>query len=258
MASCSTSRSARFWLALSVAVAGGAVGFAPTVALAEDPAPGAMPTTPVPAALMTGLAAHAQRFEDMKKRGGFLFSGKMEELASDGKVDETKEIVVRITPRPEPASPIAEVIKYLENGADKTDEARKKAEERKAKPKKKSDKELHFPFLASEQRRYTFGVAERSADGRARIVFRPLEPAEDAIKGSAWVDEATGEVLSMGFSFSKNPIFIDHVDIQITFGMATPLGRAPSQIAFDGRGGFLVIRKHYRGHATFSEPKVAF
>lgn len=229
------------------------------LARAEEPAPGAMATTPVPAQLMTGLAAHAQKFEDMKKRGGFLFSGKLEEIEKDGKVGDTKEIVVRYTPRPDPPSPITEVIKYLENGADKTDEAKKKAEERKAKPKKKDrDKDIHLPFLASEQARYTFGLAEKTADGRARIVFRPLEPAEDAIKGSAWVDEKSGEVLSMGFSFSKNPMFIDHVEIQIVFGMATPLGRAPSQIAFDGKGGLLVIRKHYRGQATFSEPKVAF
>ncbi len=253
MASRSTFAALLFSLVTAAAV------FTPSLSRAEDPAPGAMATTPVPATLMTGLASHAQKFEEMKKRGGFLFSGKMEEVEKDGTIGDTKEIVVRYTPRPDPASPIADVIKYLENGADKTDEAKKKAEERKAKPKKKDpDKELHLPFLASEQHRYTFGVAERSPDGRARIVFRPLEPAENAIKGSAWVDEKSGEVLSLGFSLSKNPVFIDHVEIQIVFGMATPLGRAPSQLAFDGKGGFLVIRKHYRGQATFSEPKVAF
>lgn len=252
------SRSAVFALGFTVLAAG--LVIAPSISRAEEPAPGAMATSPVPAALMTGLAAHAQKFEDMKKRGGFLFSGKLEEVEKDGQIGDTKEIVVRVTPRPDPASPITEVIKYLENGADKTDEAKKKAEERKAKPRKKDDrnKDLHLPFLGSEQARYTFGLAEKSADGRARIVFRPLEPAEDAIKGSAWVDEKTGEVLSMGFSFSKNPMFIDHVEIQIVFGMTTPLGRAPSQVAFDGKGGLLVIRKHYRGSATFSEPKVAY
>ena len=86
-----------------------------------------------------------------------------------------------------------------------------------------------------------------------RINFNPKTPAEDAIKGSAWVDETSKEVLSVGFSLSKNPAFIDHVDVTIVFGLPTQLGRAPSAISFDGRGGFF-IRKHYRGSATITDP----
>lgn len=210
---------------------------------------------------MSGLAKHAQQFEDMKKRGGFLFAGKLEEIDGDGKPSDTKEITMRYLPRPEPQQPIADIIKYLENGEDKTDDARKKVDEKRAERRKKREKEkdkLHLPFLPTEQPRYVFALAEHGANNRARITFFPKEPADDAIKGSAWVDEQSGEILSMGFSLSKNPMFIDHIEVQITFGLPTPLGRAPSQIAFDGRGGFLVIRKHFRGRATFSEPQVAF
>lgn len=40
--------------------------------------------------------------------------------------------------------------------------------------------------------------------------------------------------------------------------LQTPLGRAPSKIDVDVRGGFLVTRKHYRGSATISNPRVSF
>jgi|GEM_PF-1141436 len=230
-------------------------------AAAETTAPGAAPVA-VPQALMNGLAVHAARFEDMKRRGAFLFAGKLEEVDGDGRTTETKEISVRVTPRPQPeARPLVDILRYLENGKDKTDEARKKALESQDKPKKKDrDKDLKLPFHASQQGRYVFTLGERDPanPSRVRIAFVPKEPAEDALKGSAWVDESTSEILSMGFSFSKNPTFVDHVEVTIVFGLSTPLGRAPSRVAFDGRGGFLFIRKHYRGSATLSEPRVAF
>jgi hypothetical protein len=162
---------------------------------------------------------------------------------------------------------ITNVIRYTENGKDKTADAQKRATERRAKrlgdPEKQAEerkKDLKLPFHANEQSRYVFSVVERDAaqPSHVRIAFSPKSPAENAIKGSAWVDENELEVLSIGFSFSKNPIFVDHVDIRIVFGLPTELGRAPSTLSFDGRGGFLFIRKHYRGTATLSDPRVAF
>jgi len=232
-------------------------------AVAAPPAgTGASAGAAVPASLLQGLAKHADAFEQMKRRGAFTFSGKMEELDGDGKPSEVKEIVLRATPRRDPElQPITDVVKYVENGTDKTAEAREKSKERNAKPtKKKKDRDYRLPFLASQQPRYVFTLAERDPvhAERVKIAFVPLEPAEDALKGSAWVDETAGEVLSVGFSLSKNPTFIDHIEVTIVFGLPTPLGRAPSRLSFDGRGGFLFIRKHYRGTGTISEPRVAF
>ena len=61
----------------------------------------------------------------------------------------------------------------------------------------------------------------------------------------------------MGFVFSKNPGLVDRVEVGVTFGLATPLGPAPSKITFDARGGLLFVRKHYRGSASISEPRLA-
>lgn len=245
---------------LVAAFAGLLVLGAPSASRADE----AGASAAVPEALMSGLAQHATRFEEMKKRGAFTFSGHMEEVDGDGKATDPKDIVVRSTPTGKPRDRVNVVIRCTENGEDKTAEAQKKADESRAKrlkdPNNDRGKELHLPFLPTEQPRYVFTMAERdpAQPSRVRIVFAPKVPAEDAIKGSAWVDEKEREVLSMGFSFSKNPMFIDHVEVKIVFDLPTQLGRAPSKVSFDGRGGFLFIKKHYRGTATLSDPRVAF
>jgi len=237
---------------------------APATARADE-APAAAAPVAVSDALMAGLAQHGARFEDMKKRGAFTLSGRIEEVDGSGRGSDAKEILLRSTPTGAPRDRITQVVRYMEDGKDKTSEAQTKANERRAKRLKDPStddrgKDLKLPFLAAEQARYVFSVAERDPANaaRVRIAFAPKKPAEDAIKGSAWVDENEREVLSMGFSFSKNPIFIDHVEVTIVFGMSTALGRAPSKLSFDGRGGFLFIRKHYRGTATLSDARVAF
>ena len=256
----------RIWvgaLGLSFVLALGAA----SPAQADAPAVEAPAVTPVPDTLMAGLANHCARFEDMKKRGAFTMSGKIEELEKDGTASETKEITLRSTPTTTPMDRITNVMKYTENGKDKTADAQKRSDERRAKRlkdpserKEAEKKDMHLPFLASEQSRYVFSLAERDANNphRVRVAFTPKVPAEDAFKGSAWADESTGDLLSLGFSLSKNPTFVDHVEITILFGLPTPLGSAPARISFDGRGGFLFIHKHFRGVATLSDPGVAF
>jgi len=236
----------RYVLVLSLALASASVT-APVVA---DPAPSAEL-----APLLPRLAAHAVRFEQMKRRGSYTLSGHLEELDRSGHVDATKDMTVRVIATP--AERRTEIVRYLEDGADKTAEARRKAEKRRAEAKKDAARDLHLPFLSSEQGKYVFEVAEREP-GRVRVAFRPLVPAETSFKGSAWVDETTGEILTVGFSPSKNPTFVDHIDVTMRFDLETPLGRAPSSFTFDARGGFLVLRKHYRGSATISDPKLGF
>jgi hypothetical protein len=234
---------------------------APGSGQADDAAPAPSAAAPSLGPVLARVARHAAQFEEMKRRGTFTMSGRMEELDRSGKVDGVKEMVVRSVATP--SERFSEVLRYLEDGADKTAEARSKAAKRRAERKAgKGDKQrdLHFPFLASEQPRYRFSFVERDPSDatRVRIGFVPLVPAEDAFKGSAWIDESSGEVLTMGFSPSKNPTFVDHIDVTMRFDLQTPLGRAPSKIEFDARGGFLVIHKHYRGAATITDPRVAF
>lgn len=240
-----------FGLVVAVAVAGATAG--------ARAAPPAAPTETGAelAAVLPRVAAHAARFEEMKRRGTFTLRGRMEELGGDGKASGTKEIVLRSVATPSERR--TEILRYTEDGADKTAEARQKAEKRRAEAKKDAKRDLHLPFLASEQPRYVFSVVERdAATGRVRVAFTPREPAEDAFKGSAWIDEASGEVLTMGFSPSKTAMFVDHVDVTMRFDLATPLGRAPSAIAFEARGGLLFFRKRVRGSGVLSDPALGF
>jgi hypothetical protein len=241
-------------LALALPIAG-ATGLARADEATTAPAPSTL------APLLSRLSRHALQLEEMKRRGSFTLSGKMEELDRSGHVDGTKEMVMRSIATP--AERVVEVVRYVEDGADKTSEARKKAEKRRAEKKAgkgEKPRDLHLPFLASEQARYEFSFVERDPENasRVRIAFRPYVAAEDAFKGSAWVDERSGEVLTMGFSPTKNPTFVDHIDVTMRFDLVTPLGRAPSSFTFDARGSFLVIHKHYRGSATITEPRLGF
>jgi hypothetical protein len=250
---------------VGASVAGGAL--LPCAAHAEPPrAAAAGVDTERLAALMPLLASYASRFEEMKRRGTFTLAGKLEELDGGGAATGTKEILVRSV-----ATQVArtnEIVRYLEDGADKTAEAREKAAKREAKPGAKK-RDLRLPFLASEQARYRFGIAAEGgavtsgASGtrgpsRLRVTFTPVTPAEDAFDGSAWVDAATGDVLTMGFSPSKTSMFVDHVDITIRFDLATPLGRAPSSVTFEASGGVLFFRKRVRGTGTISDPSLGF
>lgn len=221
----------------------------------------------LPAELMAGLAQHASHFEEMKRRGAFTMTGRMEQLDGDGRASNIKEITLRSTPTPTPLDRITNVIRFTENGEDKTGDAQRRVAERRAKrlgdPDQQAEarkRDLKLPFLATEQSRYVFTLVERDAvsPSHVRVAFSPKIPAENAIKGSAWVDEKERCVLSVGFSLSKNPTFIDHIDVTVVFGLATDLGRAPSTLTFDARGGFLIIRRHYRGTAVLSQPATAF
>lgn len=212
-------------------------------------------------ALLVRLGKHAESFEKMKTRASFTIAGRLDELDGAGRYAGSKEMVVDVKARGVGLVPDTEIVRYVEDGKDKTSDARAEAQKRKAegkKPKGKRMRELHLPFLPSERHRYTFSIVERSATdpGRVRIAFTPHEIAENAFKGSAWVDERTGEVLSMGFSPSKTPSFVEHIDVTVEFGLETSLGRAPSKVTIDAKGGFLVFRKHYRGSATITNPHI--
>lgn len=237
-----------------------------TCAVLTGAAPGrADEVTPPPAVshdeelrvLLRRLLDYGQRFEQMKKRGSYTFAGKLDQLDGDGKVDGTQELVARII-ADGVTDPTVQIVKYVDDGEDKTVEAREKAKARAGKPKDKK-REFRLPFSPNEQPRYVFTLVERSREDprKVRIAFVPKVPAEDAYHGSAWVDTQDAEVDSMGFSPSKNPTFVEHIDVTMRFALQTPLGRAPSTMTVDARGGFLFLRKHFRGTATISDARIA-
>lgn len=244
------------WIAFLVSAL---VLIAPVTTARADDATGA-----VSDATMKGLAAHAQAFEDMAKRGAFTLTFHVEQVGDKGEVSDVKDMSVRSTPIQGSDERTSKILKYTEDGKDKTAEAQKKADDRRAEKKKPKDKSksvsLDLPFAPAAQPKYIFSIAERDPKNASlvRINFNPKKPAEELIKGSVWYDEAKSQIVSIGFSLSKNPTFVDHVNCTVVFGLPTPLGMAPSQINFDVRGSFLFVHRKYRGSATFSDATLAF
>lgn len=204
------------------------------------------------------LARHAEAFEQMKRRGSYTLTGHVDSLSSDGKPTGKKDMIVRVTPSGGEL-PNTDVVRYSEDGVDRTAEVRAKQGDRK--PSRTSTRRRAFairlPFLTGEQPRYGFGIAERDAHrpSRVRIAFAPRVAAEDAYTGSAWVDMDAGEVLSIGLSPTRNPSFVDHVDVTVVFANRTPLGLAPTTFTFDARGSFLFVHKRYRGTAVIADAR---
>lgn len=232
-----------------------ALAFAPALAHAEPAGAAAASTLALPplAPLLSKLGAHGERIEEMKKRGSYTLSGTIEQLDGDGTVDNWKNLILRVTATGD-ATPKSEVVKYVEDGEDKTADAKKRAAER---AQKKVDKKREFrvPFLPSEQSKYDFRVV--GLDSRrpelVKVGFTAKTPGEDTWNGTAWVHQHDGEIEQMTFGFSKKPTFVDDAEATLVFGNHTALGRAPSELRFDAKGGFLFIRRHYRGHATLTE-----
>ena len=92
---------------------------------------------------------------------------------------------------------------------------------------------------------------DRTDPSRVRISFVPKEPAKDTIEGSAWVDTKSARLLTAGFKLSKPGMFVEHVHVTAEFAEGTPVGSVLSRITFDGKGGVLFFRKHFRGETRF-------
>lgn len=208
------------------------------------------------AIVLPKLASTSARLEELLKKASFTVTGHMESIGGDGSVSEPKDGVFKIVS--DGTKQRFEVVRVVEDGQDKTEEARKKAAEKeKERAAKKADpsKEAHVPFLATEQPKYNFRVGETDPrdPARVRIFFDAKSPAENLFNGSAWVDTRDGSILSAGFSPSKTNMFVDYVRVTVELGAKTAAGPAVSKLQFEAGGGFLFVRKRVRGWATATE-----
>jgi hypothetical protein len=223
-----------------VALAAGLV-LLPRPARAEPPSP----------ELMAKLGAYAARFERQRTHASYAIEGRLELLDGDGNPDKTKELWGQVVA--DGVSARLHVIRYLEDGKDKTEDGIREAREAADKKKDKSH-ELKMPIRAEEQSRYVFDQVETDSRDptRVRITFVPREPEEDTVEGSAWIDSTSGTPISAGFKLSRTPLFVDYVHFSVEFGATTALGPAVSKVNVDGKGGILFFRKHFRASATLS------
>jgi hypothetical protein len=241
-------RSKRLRTAPPALFAAAALVAIPSAASAAAPAP----------ELMARLAAYGAGFEAMRTHASYTVEGRMETLDRDGKPDSVKEMKARVDA--DGINVRFVVIRYVEDGEDKTadaqKEALKKAQERKA---ERDQKRFRIPILADEQPRYVFDQVEVDPRDPAvvRIAFAPKVPKDDTVEGSAWVDSRTATLISAGFKISKPPIFVDYVHVTLEFGAPTALGPAVSKVLADGNGGILFFRKRFHVAATVTDYRLS-
>jgi len=213
-----------------------------------------------PSDVMARLGAYAERFETLRKNASYVVEGKLDTLDGSGRPDSTKFMRARVDSNGQKTQ--FSILQYLEDGQDKTTEAKDKQKQRESDsahdpPSRK--RAWRMPFHPGEQPRYYFNEVEDDAQNpaRVRIAFVPKIVEEDTIEGSAWVDVRAGTLISAGFKLSKPPSLVDSVHVTMMFGEATSLGPAPSRIAVDARAGVLFLRKRYHGEATLSQYRIA-
>jgi hypothetical protein len=210
---------------------------------------------PPSAALMAKLAANATKIDLMRTHASYTIEGRLEGFDTEGDTNSVKEMKARVDA--DGTHTKVTVLSYIEDGEDKTSEGQKTAKEN-ADKRKDPKKMLRMPTLASEQPRYDFDVVETDPvhPERVRLTFTPKVPSENTVEGSGWVDTNTGTVISAGFKLSVTPMFVDFIHFTVEFGAKTSLGMAVSTINVEGKGGFLFIRKHFRGTANVSSYRI--
>jgi hypothetical protein len=220
----------------------------PLAARADPPSP----------ELMAKLGAYAARFDQQRTHASYAVTGHLDVLDGDGKVDETKDLVGHVEADGQRAR--LTVIRYVDDGKDKTEEGIKEARESAEKEKKKKDqgKELKMPIRTEEQARYVFDQAEVDPNDptHVKITFVPKERGDDTVEGSAWVDATTGTPISAGFKLSKTPLFVDYIHFSVEFGVPTSLGPAVSKVVVDGKGGILFFRRRFHASALLSDYRI--
>jgi hypothetical protein len=215
----------------------------------------AQPPTPE---LLQHLAGQANTFEAMRAHASYLLHAELDRLDGDGHADNVKRMEARVEGDGKDQHVV--ILRFTDDGEDTTVEERKKQHEKEedAKKGKKDPHLLKNPFLAEQQGRYVFDVAEtdRADPSRVRVTFVPKEPADDTMEGSLWVDAKTGRPFSAGFKVSKPGMFIDYLHVTMELGADTPMGPAVSRMTVEGKGGILFLRKHFRGTATLTDYRI--
>jgi hypothetical protein len=216
--------------------------------------------TPPPSAelpsLLAKAGAHATRLDGLRQRVGCTIRGRFEKVDGDGAVDGWSELELRWVSRHGKTD--SRVLRFVEDGKDKTEEQRKKDTEESDKDRAERRKrmELLLPFLPAVQPSYAFRWAEVDPRDptRVRLTFTPRgEIGEKSYEGEAWLDRASGALLTMGFKLLRTPTFVHWVNVELAFAAPTDPGPALSRIHAEGSAGFLFLKRRFRIEATISD-----
>jgi hypothetical protein len=209
---------------------------------------------PPDAELLARLSHHEQDLEHTGKRVSYRAEQVVQEIDGDGKVSSTKTMRYRVESDGTTQHRIVEAA--TEDGKDVTAQEQTKAREKEAERASKkagSDEDPVWPFAPNSQARYTYDqvAVDPANPALVQIAFVPKTPDGHTFEGKAWVDTANAKILSASVRMSKPPGLVDWVHFTAEFG-ATPVGPTLSHLTFEGAGGLLFFRKHFRGEIKMS------
>ncbi len=213
--------------------------------------------TPDLGELLRRLADREARVSALLKNSAVTATTRAEQDDSAGKPISMVESVVRS--HRNNGNTQRELIRYIEDGKDRTDEEREKRKNESASDEKRrnSFRVDSSPFAANEQPKYRFTLLGTDGDAnRIRIRFEPKEPGADKVFiGEGVVDVAGGALLGMRLRPAHLPMFVHRLDVQVKFDAPTPAGATLSEIRIDGEGSLIgaLFRRQFRMTTTFSD-----
>jgi hypothetical protein len=206
--------------------------------------------------LLARLALNEQQIEATTRRASYRAEEFVEQVDGDGKVSSTKTTRYRVEADGTTVHRIVETA--VEDGKDVTADEQEKVRGKEAERASKKHDETVWPFAPGSQARYTYDqlALDPARPGYVQIAFAPKNPDSHSFEGKVWVDVASARILTASVRLSKPPMLVDWVHFTAEFG-STPAGPALSHLTFEGAGGLLFVRKHFRGHVKTSDWRAA-
>jgi len=197
--------------------------------------------------LLKALTAHDARMEQYLDGHTVVMHVTGHELDSDGKVAHTTVTVLEQTRKDGQLH--TKVVEAKRDGADDSEGEKERAHKR-----DKENRRTESPFAARNAGKYSFVVL--GTEGTTmHLGFGPKNgPEKEVLVGEAWVDTEAGEVLKMKLKPSKNPPFVDRLDMELEYDAHTDAGRMLSRFRFAGAGGLLMFKRAGDADMTFSYP----
>ncbi len=206
--------------------------------------------------LLARLAQDEQEIEATTRRASYHAEEVVEQVDGDGKVSSTKTTRYRVEASGTTVHRVVETA--VEDGKDVTADAQAEVRKKEAERASKKHDDPVWPFAPGSQAKYTYDQLppDPARPGYVQIAFVPKSPDSHSFEGKVWVDPANAKIVSASVRLSKPPMLVDWVHFTAEFG-ATPAGPALSHLTFEGAGGLLFLRKHFRGHVNTSDWRAA-
>lgn len=201
-------------------------------------------------ALLDLVARNHERLEELYARGEYVVTTQFREYRGGGsRPDSTRTVITRAYE--DGGAPREEIVLFVEDGKDKT-------EERRARPAGKARMEkipYHNPFAPDRQPQYRFELQGPAKDDPSKVIvsFSPHRKTSENYIGRAWIDRQAGTLHRLEFRIANRPTFVTKHDVHLRFDAKTPYGPALSRLEVDAAGGALFLKKRVKVVTTIGD-----